>query len=159
MDVSAPRTEALLLIFQSPGYQRFFSFSYLKSFVRPLGGLQVRIPTPLLGPTSHQTHHFPTDPSPGFCSHQNGRLGTRHRVVGRGSQNRALHPPPTLTPGPTWAYPCCLLLPILALSAPPRHLTTTRADLQRATGEGTGNCCEALGADPPHLVPSRSGAP
>lgn len=55
-----------------------------------------------------------------------------------GSQAFHTFPPAPLSPAPTWAYPCSLLLlPILAESAPPRHL-----DLHTCRGPGW----EAAGA-------------
>lgn len=66
---------------------------------------------------------------------------------------RVPHPcPPPRSLAPTWAYPCRLLrLPILAASAPPRHLHP-----QTCGGPGWGSgdhCCRAPGA-PPAAAPA-----
>lgn len=67
---------------------------------------------------------------------------------GTGELERGLRlgfaPRPPLSPAPTWAYPCCLLLlPIVTTSAPPRHLNP-----QTCRGRGGGRGAAAAGSRP-----------
>lgn len=130
--------------------------SHLRGSVRPLGGPQSHFsPFPLVPVPS-------LIPNPPFSLpiHAQASAGTKMEdaVWGRTWGLRSCFPlvphpcPPPLSLAPTWAYPCRLLrLPILAASAPPRHL-----DPQTCGGRGWGSgdhCSRALGA-PPAAVPA-----
>lgn len=132
----------------SPASQRLFKIllSHREGSLRSSGGSRVEAypfppcrssPLPRPKPTI-----FPAYLCSGLCRHQDG--GPAGAGVGWGWEgnlgSQAFHtfPPAPLSPAPTWAYPCSLLLlPILAESAPPRHL-----DLHTCRGPGW----EAAGA-------------
>ena len=138
----------------------FFNFPHLRSFRRPPGGLQFEPLAPALSflPPSLKAHHFSF---PRILSPSSAGTKMEDRGQGWGNwegiSNWALHPPPTLSPAPTWAYPCSLLLhPILAVRAPPRHLTPRPSDLQRAGVKGSWTVAKRLAPTSHHLVPSGS---
>ena len=132
VDRSAPRTEAwiacIIVIF-------LILFSHLKGFMSPLGGPQSEPSPPQFFPSLLSNPPFSLQiPPPGLFKQQSGGRGMGK--VGGGMTGLCTHPH-TPSPAPTWAYPCCLLLlPILAASASPQHLTLRSADLQKAGMEG-----------------------
>lgn len=147
-----------LLRFRGLDFKGFLKLhvSHLRGSVRPLGGPQSHFsPFPLVPVPS-------LIPNPPFSLpiHAQASAGTkmedaaRGRIWGLGGCSPLVaHPcPPPPSLAPTWAYPCRLLrLPILAASAPPRHL-----DPQTCGGPGWGSgdhCSRALGA-PPAAVPA-----
>lgn len=136
----------------SPGGPKAFQIFLFPPGKPPMPSREA--PSPSTSPGSRfKPPHFPCDPGPGLCRHQNGRTGLQGAFGVLGSSPRSPHglPPlcPSHRPGPILA--CLLLLLILAASAPPQHFDSPRP----AEGSGWGQ--EAATAE--CSAPSRAQVP
>ena len=157
VDRSAPRTEALLRTSRDSPPHKSKAFQI---FLLP----PERLPRPSRGPPVRAPPPPPPNPPFSLPIHAQASAGTKMEDGLGGGLVWGLRafqpsPRPPLSPTPTWAYPCCLLLlPIVTTSAPPRHLNP-----QTCRGRGGGRGAAAAGsrprAPPPPLSPRSSPPP